>query len=234
MSTALKAHHDRLMEIKPEDASHDASACLFCTDVEAASASTTEGGSVEDKTYTEDEHNAVLAQVADLEAKVAELTKAAEGSVVDSKVAEVKAEMETQLADLQAKLDAAVLEAEAVKTKHEAFVAELEQIEAARVGAEEAETRKTERVAAAKEVASFPDAYLEDNAERFAAMSDEAWETTLEGWRAIATKRSISSGELSAGSAWATQQHDRCRVQKTPLLAVLAEEEVADGALQEI
>jgi hypothetical protein len=66
-----------------------------------------------EKTYTEDEHNAVLAQVADLEAKVAELSASQEASALDAAVAAVKAEMETQISELQGQLDTAVLEAEA-------------------------------------------------------------------------------------------------------------------------
>lgn len=140
------------------------------------------------KTYTEEEHNAVLAKVADLETKVAALAKSTEDSETDSKIAAAKAESESKVTDLQTQLDAKVLEAEAAKTESEKFVAWLE---GEKTAAEEAATfasRKDERIAQVKEVASFPDEYLEANGDRFAAMSDEAFTAAIEGWKVLGVK----------------------------------------------
>lgn len=139
-----------------------------------------------DKTYTQEEQDALLAQVADLTAKVAELTDASTASLIETKVADVKAEMEAVVADLQAKLDTAVLEAETAKTAHEELVATIAATEAAEVAKVEMEARKEERLAKVREVASFPEEYLTENADRFAAMSDETFTAAVEDWAAIA------------------------------------------------
>lgn len=183
MSTALKTIHDQLMELQPEGASHPAD-CLICVGEVASDPTSTDGGSVSDKTYTEAEYNSLAAQVADLEGKLTELSAAAEASKVDEQVAAVKAEMETQVADLRSKLDAAVLEAEAAKKNHEELVALLVKAESEAVEAAEQAARKESRLAQVKEVASFPESYLEENADRFAAMSDETFEVALEGFKA--------------------------------------------------
>lgn len=187
MDTALKTLHDQLLEIKPENASHDEVSCPICLlDQETASAitDTTTGGIVsEDKTYTEGEYNALVAQVEELRGKVAELTAATEASEVDA-LSAAKADLEAQVTDLQSQLDAAVLESSTHKTQYDELVALLETTEAARLEAEAASERAEARIAQVKEVASFPEAYLEANTERFAAMSDEVFELTLEGFKA--------------------------------------------------
>jgi hypothetical protein len=189
MSTTLATIHDWMLEGKPEGASHDAPSCPICTPTgEVAGENTPNGGSVSDKTYTEDEYNTVLAKVTDLEAKVANLTAAAETSEVDVKVAAAKAELEAQIADLQSKLDTATLEAEAAKKENEKFTAWLAGEAEAAAQAAELATRKESRIAQVKEAASFPDEYLEANADRFAAMSDETFAAALEDWKTIAPK----------------------------------------------
>ncbi len=143
----------------------------------------------EPKTYTEDEHNVVLVQVADLTAKVAELTQATTESEIDSKIAAAKADLEAQVTDLHSQLDAAVLAAQAAKDDRDNTVSYLEGEAAAVEAAAAIAARKDERLTKVKEVASFPDEYLEANADRFAAMSDEEFEKALEDWKVIAPKK---------------------------------------------
>lgn len=150
------------------------------------------------KTYSEEEHNALLAEVADLKTKVAALAKANEDSEVDSKIAAAAAEIESKVTDLQTQLDAKVLEAEAAKTANENFVAWLEGERTAAAEAAELASRKDARTAQVKEVASFPDEYLVANADRFAAMSDEAFEAALEDWKEIASKSAKASDKGDA------------------------------------
>lgn len=161
-----------------------------------------------DKTYTEDEYNALVAKVTDLEAKVSELTAATETSATDAAVAAAKVELEAQIADLQSKLDTATLEAEAAKKSHDDLVEYFEGEAAAIQAAAELEARKSERVAAVKEAASFPDEYLEANADRFAAMSDEQFEAALEDWKAIAPKGTAKDDIPSTTAMTASRSND--------------------------
>lgn len=203
MSTALKAIHDELMERRPDDASHDAASCLFCSPgVDTASAPSS-GGSVSDKTYTEEEYNALSSQVATLEAKVVELADAAKESVVDAKVAEVKAELEAKVASVQSQLDTTTIECEAAKNERDAIVAYLEAEVASATEAAEREAKRDERVAAVKDAASFPDEYLEANADRFVAMSDEAFEAAIADWKAVAAKAPAKKTDETIPSATA-------------------------------
>lgn len=145
-----------------------------------------------DKTYTQEEQDALLAQVADLTAKVAEMTDATTASLIETKVAEVTAAMDAAIAEVQAKLDTAVLEAETAKTAHDEIVAFLDAAVADTAAKVEMEARKEERLAKVREVASFPEEYLTENADRFAAMSDEAFTAAVEDWAAIAPQKSAS------------------------------------------
>lgn len=203
-----------LLGWQPEGASHDADSCDFCNmsneEASAASNEPASGGSaVSEKTYTEGEYNALQAQVEDLEGKVAELTASTEASQVDAAVAAATSDLEAQVADLQSKLDGAVLEASTAASKYDEVVSYIEAIATEQAAAEEAAARKDARVAAVKEVASFPDSYLEENADRFAAMSDEQFEITLDGFKAqqealaaAAASTSTSSGdEIPAATA---------------------------------
>lgn len=140
------------------------------------------------KTYTEEEHNALLAQVEDLKTRMAALTKTTEDSETDSKIAAATAEIESKVTDLQTQLDAKVLEAEAAKTESEKLAAWLEGEKTAAEAAVALAARKDERIAQVKEVVSFPDEYLVENADRFAAMSDEAFTAAIEGWKILGVK----------------------------------------------
>jgi hypothetical protein len=189
MSTTLRSLHDWLLQAKPQGADHDPLSCPFCTSGhEGASVSTSDGGAVTGKTYTEEEFNAVLAKVSGLEAKVAELNTAAEASEADAKVAAATADLEVKVTDLQTQLDAVVLEAEAAKNSRQEILSWLDEQKLVAEQAAELDARKEERLAKVREVASFPDDYLEANADRFAAMSDESFAAVIEDWRTIASK----------------------------------------------
>lgn len=173
MDETAKRLHDSLLAEKPEDASHDSSACAFCRD---------EGGpSV--KTFTEEEAQALVASAvasatAELKTKVSELEGAATSSEIDAKVTAAKAEAEAKAAELQTALDAKEIERVAEKERADA-------LEAANVAAEkkaEADARKKDRMAKAKEAAGFSDEWLETNGDRLAAKTDEEFAADLEGW----------------------------------------------------
>lgn len=192
MSTTLRSFHDALLALKPEEAAdHVAADCPVCSEtaIETASDSTPGGTQVTDTKTYEAEYKEASEKVAALEAKVAELSKANEADEIEAKIAAAKAEAEAQVADLQSKLDAATLEAATAKEAHEAFVKEIEDFQAAEKAAAEFETLKNERTEAVKEAApALPEEYLTENAERFAKMDEEAFQASLEGFKAIAAK----------------------------------------------
>ncbi len=204
VSNPLKELHDRLMADKPDGAVHDEAQCPICAmetiDNTAPGAdgptNGPQGGSM--TTFTQEQMDAAVAAAvaeattaatADTEAlktRVAELESAQQSTEVGKAVADATAPLSTQIADLQGQLDEAVLArtaAEEAKTNlEEWWKTEIE----AHQTAEAAAARKDERVTKVKEAASFPDEYLEANADRFAAMSDEDFEARLEEWRTIA------------------------------------------------
>ena len=204
MSTDARSLHDQLLALKPAEASHDESACKWCsgTDVEIASQNPAGGLVADPKTYTEDEFNAVAGQVSALEAKVAELSSAVEADEVAAKIAEARAEVEAQVAELQTALDAKTLEAETAKAAHDEIVNFLDKAKTDAEEAAEFEALKTDRTAAVKEAAPLlPDEYISENAERFAKMDEEAFTASLEGFKAIAAKAPATKTEIPATTA---------------------------------
>lgn len=203
----LKELHDRLMEQKPEGASHAEDECPFCGDADPKEA---EEVSV---SYTEDElkakvDEAVASATKDLEAKVKELEEVRSASEVEAKLAEAKAEHETKVSEIQAQLDTAVLEAEKAKTEKEEIVAFLE---AEGKKAEEAAalaSRRDERLKQVAEVASFPQEYVEANADRWAGLDDEQFAALLEDYKAVGAKKEDGEEEIPAGTSAMTASRE--------------------------
>lgn len=196
MSTPLKRVHDRLLADRPTDAKHDALSCPFCLmdsiDEGGLRADAQPGGDeVSDQTYSQADLEAAIAKaVADatapLQSRLEEIDSKAAQEAREAEIAALRTEADQKVSDIQAQLDTAVAEkvaAEQAKTELETFLtseAERQEQEAAIAA------RREERIAKVKEVASFPDEYVEANAERFAAMADEDFEARLEEWRTIA------------------------------------------------
>jgi septal ring factor EnvC (AmiA/AmiB activator) len=190
MSRSLKELHDRLLDEKPEGAVHETDGCPFCTAMEE---------SADDMTYTEDElkakvDEAVQAAIQERDAKIADLSAAQQTSETAKAVADAIAAKDTELADLRGELDKAVLEAANAKAERDGVVAWLEGEKAAGEQREAAAARKDTRLSKLKEVAQFPDAYLEQNADRFAAMSDEEFESRCAEYAALSGKS--TNGEI--------------------------------------
>lgn len=207
----LKELHDLLMANQPEGASHpDAETCPFCKS--HADPKEAEEVSV---SYTEEElkakvDEAVASATKDLEAKVKELEEVRSASEVEAKLAEAKAEYETKLSEIQAQLDTAVLEAEKAKTEKEEIVAFLE---AEGKKAEEAAAlaaRRDERLKQVAEVASFPEEYVEANADRWAGLDDEQFAALLEDYKAVGAKKDDEGDNAPpAGSAMTASRENK-------------------------
>jgi hypothetical protein len=181
-----KALHDALLAEMPPGATHETcSYCLATTETPEMP----EGGTLVDKTYTEDELQAAVSNAtASLEADIKNLKDAALVSEVSAAVAAAKAEAEAEIEELRANLDNAVLAAQAARSEHDAFVAGLEELVASSEREAEMASRRDSRLEEAKSF-GFSDEHLAANAERFVAMSDEEWEGRLADWRAIHTPK---------------------------------------------
>jgi hypothetical protein len=212
MSNQLKALHDRLLAEKPADAVHDPATCVLCA-MEDQPAHKPKGGTTMGDFTQADMDAAVVAAKAELQkdidalqAKLAELSTAAQETEVGKAVAEAVAAKETALSELQTKLDAA----EAAKNTAETALSDLEAFWAKAIEdaatAEALEAKKTERLAEAKDIGVFTDEELTEKADRFAAMSDEDWADRTGEWKAIAGKKTAGAGTTTTTAFQASRQ----------------------------
>lgn len=191
----LKALHDAHLADMPEGAVHDSASCPLCAIDETENGGRPdagrEGRMSDAKTYTEEElaaavDAAVTEAVGPLKEQVEKFQQAQASSETAEQIAAAEAPLKADIANLQKKLDEATVSAESAKKRADDIEAFLAAEEQARKEAEELAARKEERVKAAREVVAFSDEYVEANAERWAAMSDEAWTAALDGWREVA------------------------------------------------
>jgi len=187
VDAAAKQLHDELLQQMPEGAAHDAAVCPLCKEIDGGDVAL-EGG-VQVSTFSKEELEAAVAEAVEpLNAKITELSATHEQAEIEAKIEEAKTPLQDEITELQAKLDAQVLETEAAKTEHTELVSLLETSEADRVAAEELASRRDERVALVKEVASFPEEHITANADRWASMDQAMFEAALEDWKLIGAK----------------------------------------------
>ncbi|QBQ74863.1 hypothetical protein [Caudovirales GX15bay] len=200
----LKAVHDALMALKPEGEEHS---CPLCAMDSVSNDST---GGFMPETFTQaDLDAAVAAASSGLQQRLAELEAQVQETETGKAIAEAVAAKDSDISKLQEQLDAA----EAARTAAEAQRAELEQFWTDAIAAHEAEAtmaaRRAERAEAARTAEVLSDEYIEKNADRFAAMSDEDFAARLEEWRLIASKtREGSSAAVPARSALVASRAD--------------------------
>lgn len=201
MGTELKAMHDLLLKEKPAGAVHEP--CALC--VPSASADP-EGGNV--STLTQEQADALVSKaVADatapLQARLAELEAGQQTAEIEARITEARAELEAQVADLTTKLD----EAEIRATAAEQARADLEQFWAEAIADAEktsaAAARRDDRLAKVTEFGGFTAEYVEANADRFAAMSDEEFDARLEEWKLLKAAKDDGDTAIPAASAMA-------------------------------
>jgi hypothetical protein len=160
-----------------------------------------EGGSSV-STYSQEQLDAAIAKAiaeatGPLQTKLDELqsqsAEQAQQEAIDAAVAEKVAEN----AELQTKLDAATLEAATEKKAREDLeaylAAEKEKVDAKA----EADARKDARIEEIKAAElAFTDEWINENADRLAAMSDEDWAAQLDGWKVLANKEASDDGTI--------------------------------------
>lgn len=191
-----KEQHDMLISQKPSDMSqadfdqlieeHKAE-CSFCNS-NLDTGPKERGDNMGENFTQEDVDAAVEAAVAPVQTELDGLKAFLGEAEEDERVAAVKADYETQVNDLKAELDAAKNEAGAAKDELEStlqFFADLQELADLH---ELYEARKEQRKADVADAASFTEEYIDENIDRWAAMSDEDFAAVVADWRAIPSK----------------------------------------------
>lgn len=204
MDQGLLALHAKLLEEKPDGVEHDKATCPLCAleaDPEHANAP---GGESVSESFTKEQVDEMIAKAVEeatvpLQAKLDDLGKAAKETEVGKAVAEATAPLEAQVEELQKKVD----DAEVAKTAAETAKAEIEEFwTTAITESEEAaarDTRKGERVEAAKAAGVLAEDYITANADRFADMSEDDWSARLDEWKVIAEAAKTNGIPASTG-----------------------------------
>jgi hypothetical protein len=175
VSAAEQLMHDVLLTAVSHE-SHPAD-CPFCAaaahDEEAPVATDDDIKAAVDKATAD-----AAAEITDLKAKLANHDRAA---------------TEAAVAELQTKLDEAVAARKSAEEQLTAVTAYLEAEHAKAAEAAAAAARRDERVEAVRATAVFPDSYVDDNADRWARLAEDAWTTQLGEYQAIAASRPAPS-----------------------------------------
>lgn len=196
-----KVLHDMLLALKPDDANHEAGSCPLCVEqVVTSEIAPHQGGEM--STYTKEDLDAAVAEaVAPLQKELDDVKKIQAESEKANAIEDLKAEhaaaltaADESIKDLQSKLDAAVLEAQSSREEAANVVAYLEGIVTEETAKAEREATKAARIEKLKAAVSFPEDYLEANADRFAAMSDEDFDAALADWTVVAPAK--AEGEI--------------------------------------
>lgn len=146
--------HDLLMEMRPDDATHDSASCMYCT-VKASE----EGTVAEDQAiFTQEQHEQLLA------------------TAVEKATAEATATADAEVLSLNEKLEAATKELEDAARA----VADLETQITDRDEADRLETLEGERVAAVQAAVTFSDEQVEKRKESWSKMDEEGFDAYLE------------------------------------------------------
>jgi len=164
--------HDLLMELRPDDASHDEAVCMLCT----VKASEEENVADDLAIFTQEQHEQLLA------------------TAVEKASAEARADVDSEVLSLNEKLEAATKAAE----ESAETIATLETAIADRDEAERLAVVEGERVAAVKAVATFSDEQIEKRKESWTKMEEEDFEAYLEDIKTVATAK--AEGEEGDGS----------------------------------
>lgn len=182
----LKEQHDQLLASKPDDVTHDAVDCPFCSEgsLEISEDRTAIEGGDMSKTYTEDELAAAMEELASFKASQ-------DAEEVEARIAEAVGAVEAAKAEVESQLDVVTAERDAAKSEFDALVELLEEAKRAEEVAAEMAAKREERVAQVKEVASFTDEYIAERADKWTAMDDEAFETLVEAIKATKDAKEV-------------------------------------------
>lgn len=179
----VKELHDKLLEAMPEGANHPQD-CPICS----AGDGTTCNHQSEVSMFTQEDMDAAVANaVTPLKDTIADLQKKMEAEAAADAHASEKAELEAKINEFQVQLDKAVLDATSAKTEYDNLVAFLNETIAAAEAEEAQKAKKAGRVQKMKTYA-FSDEQVEERADRWAAMSDEEFDTYVSDLEALGAK----------------------------------------------
>lgn len=179
----LAAIHDFLLENKPADLEHVEEECPICQKAEINH----QGGGFM-QTYTDEEVQALLQKITELESEVAEFRLAADRDQFEIEIQKVKQEAEEELASVKVQLDNLVLENANLKQEKADILIWLEAEVEAKAQEALLRERKEARLAVIEEVASFPEEYVQQNLERWVALDEGDFEALVADWKAIGNK----------------------------------------------
>jgi hypothetical protein len=197
--------HDRLLAMQPDGAVHEP--CELCPDPAMNKEVAQVAG--DNRTYTEAEHLALMADAVTRE--TAALT-------------EVKADLEVKTSELAAKVDVLEAEKAAAETKASQLQADFDAYKAEVERAREVETAKQDRVDAVKAaIDSLPDTYFTDERiQRWAEMTEEAFASHVDDLKTamgagVAKETAAFSGgespteakKVSVGSIFAARRGEK-------------------------
>lgn len=176
MDVSEQLIHDWLLEHRPEGAEHESTSCAFCT----TKASKEEENVTDKATFTQEQHDALLA------------------SAVDRAVAESNQALDAEVLRLNAQLE----EVEKAASEKDERIAELEKNIEDRDEAVRLEALADERVAAVKAVASFTDEQIKTRRESWSRMEETAFAAYLEDIKvAVAVKEEAKEDDSDASDS---------------------------------
>jgi hypothetical protein len=169
--SGARAAHDALLAVMPAGAVHDP--CDLCTDPVKNTKEVAQVAGTEDRTYTEAEHLALMADA--VKRETADLT-------------DVKAGLESTNSELAAKVDVLEAEKASLQSEKDKVQADFDAYKAEVERAREVETAKNERLKTVKAAnEQLPDTYFTDERiQRWAEMSEEAFASFIEDLSAAA------------------------------------------------
>ena len=173
--------HDTLLSLKPSHATHNEELCVLCQGGITGGTETTtepipERGDMSQLTE-EDLQAAVANATKPLQEELAALKASQEQAAIEGRIAEMAEAHEAAIADLQSQLDVATAAATAAEQRYTELTSFLAE-EQEKSEAQAALDARMEEVRAA--VASrFPEDYISDNIERWAALAAEDFERML-------------------------------------------------------
>jgi len=138
-------------------------------------------------TFSQEQVDAMIAEaLTPMQEELSVLRAKSDAEEVETQIAALTEQYDSEVAEIRSQLDAKVLEAAAATAKYDELVTMLEDAATADAEAAERAERLESRLAQIEEVANFPEDYIAAQSDRWAAMSDEAFEATLADYTAVA------------------------------------------------
>lgn len=173
-----KLLHDQLLELKPEDSSHDSLTCPICTP---------EGGvSMSDNFTQADLDAAVEEALKPLQDQINTLTASKEEVEIQARIDEATAGLTTEVDDLKAQLDVATVEASTSKETLTNALAYLEDVKTQGEALVALAAARDDRIAKIAEVApTMPEDHVQANADRWALMPEEDFDAMIASFKVV-------------------------------------------------